>query len=137
VCFFIGDHCLPSFEAGNGTCATTFKVEFGLLGEIVSTFLEVMEGLKLLVGSIILSSSMTHLLVDGLDAYTAAVVEQAGRLVRAFKGGVVGVPGTPVMLAGADYPEAVRGLHDYCQWLPALEISEHGGDGFMRAAARL
>jgi hypothetical protein len=106
-----------------------------MLGDIVSTFLEVMGGLRLPVGSVILLSSMTHLLVEGVDAYTAALIEQSSRLVRAFKGGVVGVPGIPVLLAGSSSPEAVRCLHDYCQWLPALSVVEHGGAGFMKAAA--
>jgi hypothetical protein len=103
---------------------------------MVGTFLEIMGGLKVPVGSIIVISSMTHLLVEGLDAYTVAVVEQAARLVRAFRGGVIAVPGVPVMLAGSRCPVAVRVLYDFCQWLPAITVPDHGGVGFMGSAAR-
>jgi hypothetical protein len=48
---------------------------------------------------------------------------------------VVGVSSVPILLAGSTSPVAVRSLLDFCRWLPALSIPEHGGTGFMAAAA--
>jgi hypothetical protein len=68
-------------------CPAVIRVEFGLLDELVSTLQDVLGGLRLPVGSVIVVSSMTHLLVGGLDDYAAAMIDQIGRLARAFRGG--------------------------------------------------
>jgi hypothetical protein len=49
----------------------------------------------------------------------------------------VGVPGLPVMVCGVDSPEAVRALVYMCGWVPALDLPEPGGSGFMSSAAAL
>jgi hypothetical protein len=123
--------------AGSGICPAVIRVENGLLGEIVTCFQELIGGFKLPIGSVVVLSSAAHLATEGLAAYTEAMVAQLNRLGKTFRGGVVGVPGLPVMLNGSNSPELVRSLADLCGWVPALTLSEPGGGRFLSAAADL
>jgi hypothetical protein len=123
--------------SGNGICPAVIRVENGLLGEILQTFQDVIGGFKLPIGSVIVLASAAHLFVEGLAAYAESMVDQLNKIGRIFRGGVVGLPGMPVLVGGADCPEAVRALSDLCGWLPALTLPEPGSGGLFPAALKL
>jgi hypothetical protein len=120
--FFLTNQCFPqALAAGTGMCSAVVRVEFGLLEDLVSTFLDILGGLKLPVGSIIVISSMTHLLVEGLDAYAGTMVDQIRRLTRSFRGGCSCGSGGPDIACRV---EQSRGRPRCCRLLPLAPCSE-------------
>jgi hypothetical protein len=70
-----------------------------------------------------------------LAAYAEAMTDQLNRIGRIFRGGVVDVPGIPVLMEGSNCPEVIRALADLTCWVPSLALPEMGGCGVMAATA--
>jgi hypothetical protein len=108
--FFLTDQCFPpTIGAGTGQCCAIIRVEYGMLNELVATFLEVMGGLRLATGSVVVVFSATHLMVEGISANAEETIVQTQRLARSFRGGVVCMPGLPIFLEDELKKESKRG----------------------------
>ena len=76
-----------------------------MLGEIVGCFLDLVKGRELPAGSTVVIFSATHLMMRGLTGYVSDMSSELSRLDRIFRGGLLSLPGIPVLLGG------VRGEH--------------------------
>jgi hypothetical protein len=107
----------PAIPCTDGECLKIIRVENGSLSEIVSCFLDLMRGRGVPAGSVILLSSASHLQMMGVAGYMVDLGREFERLGSTFGGGVIGIPGVPVLLGGCDDSTAVRSILEAGIWL--------------------
>jgi len=122
--FILSDQCFPPYvQLTGGKCPVVIRVENGSLMDIVTSFLEVMGGSGMGVGSLVLLSSASHLGAVGSAAYADEFVRAARRLLAELGGRVDVRHGLPILLEGTDSPHLVRSLHEICHWLGNLRVN--------------
>ena len=84
--FFLGDQALPPLLPSSSakSCIRIIRLEFGSMHELVSIFLELLEGRRLSPGSIIMIFSLSHIANVGVAAYIEDLVACRKRLVGAL-----------------------------------------------------
>jgi hypothetical protein len=107
----------PVLPCSNGECLKIVRLENGSLSEIVSCFLETMAGKGVPAGSVIILFSAAHLQMRGVAGYMADLATELSRLNNAFRGGIVSLPGIPVLLGGFKDKTAVRAIMEAGRWL--------------------
>ena len=116
--FILSDQNFPGvLPCSSGECLKIVRVENGSLNEIVTCFLEVTRGEGLPTGSAILLFSASHLQMRGVGGYMFDMADEMGRLNAIFRGGVVCVPGVPILLGGCEDKTLIRSLIEAGKWL--------------------
>ncbi len=74
-CFFISDQNFPAaLPCKQGECAKIIRIEDGTVTELVQCWLDLTKGKEIPAGSVLVISSATHLLMEGLSGYVADLV---------------------------------------------------------------
>jgi hypothetical protein len=108
----------PVLPCSSGECLKIVRVENGLLSEIVSCFLEIMRGKGVPAGSVILLTSVSHMQMRGVAGYMADLGAELTRVGNSFRGGgVVAMPGVPILIGGCEDKTTVRALIEAGRWL--------------------
>ncbi len=69
-----------------------------------------MAGKGVPAGSVIILFSAAHLQMRGVAGYMADLATELARLNGAFRGGIVSLPGIPVLLGGCKDRTAIRAI---------------------------
>jgi len=107
----------PALPCNQGECLKIIRVENGTISEIVTCFLDLMKGKGLPVGSVALIFSASHLQMRGVAGYMKDMEGEVGRINAAFRGGVVCLPGVPILLGGCEDGTAIRSILEAGRWL--------------------
>ncbi len=99
----------PVLPCNTGECLKIIRLENGSLAEL-ACFLELTRGKSIQAGSVIMLFSTAHLQMRGY------------RIHSVFKGGVVCIPGVPILLGGCDGPFVVRSILESGNWLRYLSV---------------
>jgi hypothetical protein len=73
------------------------------------------------VGSVVVIFSASHLLMRGVGGYLADFAAECTRIKYNFKGGVLVVPGVPVLLQGLTDPFVARLIFELQNWLKTIQ----------------
>ncbi len=79
-----------------------------MLGELVGCFLDLFRGKILPAGSTVVLFSTTHLLMRGLSGYVSDLSTEMNRLDRVFRGGILSMPGIPILTDGCSSRTVTR-----------------------------
>jgi hypothetical protein len=121
-CFILSDQTFPAcLPCGNGECVKIIRVEDGALSELVTVWLEITKGKQLPAGSVVILSSATHLLMEGLEGYVEDMIKSLKKIGSIFGGGIIATPGIPIFLGGCNSPELIRDVWDLMSWLKCIE----------------
>jgi hypothetical protein len=90
----------PALPCSQGECLKIIRIENGSLSEIVTCFLDLMKGKEIPAGSVALIFSAAHLQMRGVAGYMADMGVEVARINSTFRGGVVTLPGIPILLGG-------------------------------------
>ena len=112
--------CLP---CSMGECFKIIRVEDGSLNELVTCFLEVTQGKDLPPGSALVIFSASHLLMAGMGGYLSDLAGEMARIDHVFRGGVISVPGIPVLLGGTSDAMLTRAILEVGGWLATVGSS--------------
>ncbi len=93
------------------------RTECGTLAELVSAFLDLTADYEVLVGTVVVFSSLTHLTRVGTSVYAADIVKALSRLREAYGDSVRGLHGFPVMAGGLQDRSCIRALWEVKVWL--------------------
>ncbi len=93
------------------------RTECGTLAELVSAFLDLTADYEVLVGTVVIFSSLTHLSRVGTSVYAADIVKALSRLREAYGDSVRGLHGFPVMAGGLQDRCCIRALRKVEIWL--------------------
>jgi hypothetical protein len=111
----------------------------------VTCFLDVMKGKEIPTGSVALLCSVAHLQMRGVAGYMTDLGVEIDRIGSVFRGGVICLPGIPILIGGCGDGTAVRSILEAGRWLAhsgsqhlqdtqkllSEEIASHGqGGGF-------
>jgi hypothetical protein len=116
------------FSENNGTCIAILRIEFGSIKEIGFAIGDMLSGIRLPEGSVILVGSVSDLDKQGVTGY-AEELARTIRLVKEKQGGKAQVSSLPaVLLAGINSFRLLRNVLEMEFWLEKLE---GGGGGRM------
>jgi hypothetical protein len=93
------------------------RIENGMLGEIVGCFLDLVKGRELPAGSTVVIFSATHLMMRGLTGYVSDMSSELSRLDRIFRGGLLSLPGIPVLLGGCGENTVTMEIVEFGNWM--------------------
>ena len=93
------------------------RIENGMLGELVGCFLDLFKGRELPAGSTVVIFSATHLMMRGLTGYVSDMSSELSRLDRIFRGGLLSLPGIPVLLGGCGENTVTMEIVEFGNWL--------------------
>jgi hypothetical protein len=83
-----------------GECLKIVRVEDGGLGEIVNIWLDITKGRDFPAGSVVVLASASHLTLHGVGGYVPDLAVEFNKIEKKFRGGVICVPGVPVLGGG-------------------------------------
>jgi hypothetical protein len=86
-------------------------------GEIVGCFLDLFKGRELPAGSTVVIFSATHLMMRGLSGYVADMSSELSRLDPIFRGGLLSLPGIPVLLGGCGESTVTMEIVEFGNWV--------------------
>jgi hypothetical protein len=116
-CFILSDQNFPGcVPVTVGECLKIIRIENGMLGELVGCFLDLFRGKSLPAGSTVVLFSTTHLLMRGLSGYVADLSNEMNRLDRVFRGGILSMPGIPVLIDGCDNRTVTKEILEFGEW---------------------
>ena len=110
---------------GEGECLKIIRVENGSLSELVTTFLATVGGREIPAGSVLLLFSASHLMLRGLPGYIQDLTGELERLDKVSRGGLISIPGIPVMIGGTQDRFATRQIIEFGAWMQTT------GEGFL------
>jgi hypothetical protein len=120
------------FSEDEGACIGVVRVEFGSIREIGFIIGDLLDGVRLPDGSVILVSSVSDLDRQGVIGY-AEELARTIRIVKEKQGGRVQVSAMPpVLIAGINSFKLLRDILEVEFWIERLE----GGDGMMLGRMR-
>jgi hypothetical protein len=114
----------PVLPCSEGECLKIIRVENGSLAEIVNCFLEVMKGREIPTGSVALLCSVAHLQMRGVAGYMTDLGVEMEKIGSMFRGGVICLPGIPILIGGCSDGTATRSIIEAGRWL-AHSGSQH------------
>jgi hypothetical protein len=114
----------PVLPCSEGECLKIIRVENGSLAEIVNCFLEVMKGKGIPTGLVALLCSVAHLQMRGVAGYMTNLGVEMERIGAVFRGGVICLPGIPILIGGCDDGTTTRSIIEAGRWL-AHSGSQH------------
>jgi hypothetical protein len=88
---------------------------------LVAVWLEITKGKQIPAGSVVVMSSATHLLMEGLEGYVEDMIRSLNKIGSIFGGGIIAAPGIPIFLGGCNSPELIRDVWDLMSWLKCIE----------------
>jgi len=116
--FVLSDQNFPgNLPVGDGECLKVIKVENGSLSELVSTFLATVGGREIPAGSVLLIFSASHLMLRGLPGYIQDLTDQLEKLDRISRGGLISIPGVPILIGGTQDRFATRQIIEFGAWM--------------------
>jgi len=71
-------------------------------------------------GSVVILFSASHLLMRGVGGYLADLAAEHTRIKNIFRGGVLVVPGVPILLQGVSDPFLARLIFEIQGWLKTI-----------------
>ena len=100
--FILSDQSYPPLlpSSLDKSCIRIIRLEFGSLHELVTIFLELLEGRSLASGSLVLIFSATHLANVGLAAYIEDLVATKKRILGGLGRDIHFSPAPPMLLYG-------------------------------------
>ncbi len=107
----------PALPCSQGECLKIIRVENGTLSEIVTCFLDLMKGKEIPAGSVALIFSAGHLQMRGVAGYMADMGVAVARINSTFRGGVVTLPGIPILLGGCGDGTTIGSILEAGRWL--------------------
>jgi hypothetical protein len=120
------------FSEDEGACIGVVRVEFGSIREIGFIIGDLLDGVRLPDGSVILVSSVSDLDRQGVIGY-AEELARTIRIVKEKLGGRVQVSAIPpILIAGINSFKLLRDILEVEFWIERLE----GGDGMMLGRMR-
>jgi hypothetical protein len=122
IVFVITDQCFPpamGSTTGSG-CVKIIRLENGRLFEMARAFVDLMTGVSLPVGSLVMISSASHLADVGLGAYAEEFSRCSKFLLHSFTNKIDVRHGISVLLGGCDAAHLVRALAELDAWLASL-----------------
>jgi hypothetical protein len=111
-----------------GECLAVVRQEFGTLNELVDIFFDLSRCCRIPAGSVVLISSLSHLVDVGLDAYAADLNNAIMRLDRVFSGGLIVLPGLFFPPAKVECGMTIRLLANILSWSAVVARVTAGGD---------
>ncbi len=116
-CFIFTDQNNPSFlpAVDEGECLKIFRMEDATLDELVTCFVDIIEGFSIPAGTILLLSSLSQLLSQGACKYADEFRRAVSRLYRTFGDGIITMH-SPMLPCFSLAPEGVRSMYDYLTW---------------------
>jgi hypothetical protein len=117
-CFILSDQNFPGkVPCSSGECMKIIRIENGMLGEIVGCFLDLFKGRELPAGSTVVIFSATHLMMRGLSGYVSDMSTELSRLDRIFRGGLLSLPGIPILLGGCGEQTVTKEIVEFGNWM--------------------
>jgi hypothetical protein len=122
IVFVLADQCFPPvIGSTNGTnCIKIIRIEYGKLCELARAFVDLMTGVKLPVGSLILVSSASQLAEIGVAAYAEETVRCIRFLLNAFQNRVDVKHRVFITLGGIESASVIRAVAELDAWLSFL-----------------
>jgi hypothetical protein len=122
VVFILSDQNFPpSIPSKNECeCLRIIRGEHASLGELLDLFLEIVKGIEIKDGTVILLSSATHLGHAGIEVYANELRRVIGKFGEIFGQSVTVIPGIPVFLDGSDDSALARNLAEMGFWLSKI-----------------
>jgi hypothetical protein len=120
--YILSDQCFPAVlpAAGDGGCINIIRIENGSLMELARLFVDLMIGVQVRVGSLILLSSVSNLAAVCTAAYAESLVRAGRHIGQSMQGKVTVRVGVPILLGGAEGSSLVRSLHEVAAWTSGL-----------------
>jgi hypothetical protein len=119
--FVLSDQCFPpALPTTSAKCINIVRVENGSLMELAETFISVMVGGAVPVGSLVILSSGSHLGQVGLAGYTEDMVRAAKYIMDRLNHKVLVRVGFPLLLSGTDSAGLIRAITEMGGWVPVL-----------------
>jgi hypothetical protein len=134
VVLVVSDQNFPPvlFSENNGACIAILRIEFGSIKEIGFAIGDMLSGIRLPEGSVILVGSVSDLDKQGVTGY-AEELARTIRIVKEKQGGKAQVSSLPaVLLAGINSFRLLRNILEMEFWLEKLE----GGDAKLLTKTR-
>jgi hypothetical protein len=125
--FVLSDQCFPPVVrpvVGSG-CMRVIRIENGSLMELAHTFVGLMTGVDIAVGSIVLLASATHLANVGTAGYAEDFAGCVRMLLKTFSNRIEVKHGVPILLGGCLSGKVVRCLAEIDAWLASLQENEN------------
>jgi hypothetical protein len=120
-CFILSDQNFPAvLPCSNGECVKILRIEDGSVAELINCWLTITRGHNIPAGSVVVVFSATHLLMEGLGGYVEDTVKGLNKLDAIFRGGIIAIPGIPVLLGGCKSSELLRDIWDMMGWLKQI-----------------
>jgi hypothetical protein len=134
--FVLSDQCFPPVMGSkNGTnCIKIIRIENGKLFELARAFVDLMTGVCVPVGSVVLISSATQLAEYGMAAYAEELARSIRYLMSTFQNRIDVKHGVSIPLAGCEAGRVIRSLAELDAWLSSLPDMENFPAGARHAA---
>ena len=115
----LGDQALPPLLPSSSELnyMRIIRLEFGSLHQLVSILLDLLEGRKLCLGSLILLFSVTHIAQVGIAGYIEDLVASKKRLTEKLGDSIYVSTAPPLLLCGLDREESIRDIFDLQEWI--------------------
>jgi hypothetical protein len=119
--FVLSDQCFPAaLPSKTGKCIPVMRIEYGGLMELARSFIDLMAGSSLPVGSVVIVSSASQLADIGVAGYAEEMVRCSRLLLQSFSNAISVRHGVSVLLGGAENPGLIRALAELDAWLSSL-----------------
>jgi hypothetical protein len=106
--------------SNDNNCVQVIRIKFASLMELTKTFIDLLVGSSLLVGSIVLLSSASHLASIGTAGYAEDMARCSKLLLQTFRESITVKHGIIIMLNGTNSDELIRYLFELDGWLSNL-----------------
>jgi hypothetical protein len=100
-------------------CLKIIRIENGRLFELARAFVDLMTGVNVPVGSLVLISSASHLADIGVAAYAEELTRCIRFLLQSFSNRIDVKHGVSVLLDGCNSGRLIRSLAELNAWLSA------------------
>ncbi len=119
---FLTDQNMPAvLPSKKEMCPIIIRIDGGLLGELGTSFLELLGRFAVPEGSVIVISSVTHLMEEERVGYSKGLVTEYIRFSKAFNNTVLVVPFLPPPLSGTNNQDLMRGMLGIARWIARLQ----------------
>ena len=117
--FILADQSYPPLlpSSSDKSCIRIIRLEFGSLHELVTIFLELLEGRFLASGSLVLIFSATHLANVGLAAYIEDLVATKKRILGGLGRDIHFAPAPPMLLNGTGNRDLICSTFCLTDWV--------------------